>query len=244
MKAPASSALQEPASITRTRKKLLHLGLFLTVAAIVAMAYFFRGSFTVSQAGYPGVAVTTLIASGGLLVPAPALAVACTAAALLIPWVVALIAGACEGVGELTGYFLGRSGEELLSGRKFYRRLRVWMGHHGGLVLFILSVVPNPFFDAAGIAAGALRYLGWRFLGLVWMGKTLKYLGAAYACNYGLAGWSISLTSLFEFPVGSFDYHRIPRGSCRNGNLEPILTPTPVIPAAGDLRVTGAGKVK
>ena len=100
------------------------------------------------------------------------------------------------------------------------------MGHHGGLVLFILSVVPNPFFDAAGIAAGALRYPVWRFLGLVWMGKTLKYLGTAYACNYG-AGWSISLTSLFEFPAGSFDYHRIPRGSCRNGNLEPIMTPTP-----------------
>ena len=134
MKAPASSALQEPASVTRTRKKLLHLGLFLAVAAIVAMAYVFRGSFTVSQAGYAGVGPVSL------------------------RWVVALIAGTCEGAGELTGYFLGRSGEELLSGRRFYRRLRVWMGHHGGLVLFILSVVPNPFFDAAGIAAGALRY--------------------------------------------------------------------------------------
>ena len=192
MKDPASSALQEPDSIPRTRKKLLHLGLFLAVAAIVALAYFFRGSFTVSQAGYAGVAVTTLIASGGMVVPAPALAVACTAAALLIPWVVALIAGTCEGAGELTGYFLGRSGEELLSGRRFYRRLRVWMGHHGGLVLFILSVVPNPFFDVAGIAAGALRFPVWRFLGLVWMGKTLKYLGTAYACNYG-AGWLVNL---------------------------------------------------
>ena len=190
MKDPASSAIQQPFSIPRIRKKLLHLGLFLAVASIVALAYFFRGSFTVSQAGYASVALTTLIASAGMVVPAPALAVACTAAALLIPWVVALIAGTCEGAGELTGYFLGRSGEELLSGRRFYRRLRVWMGHHGWLVLFILSVVPNPIFDAAGIAAGALRYPVWRFLGIVWVGKTLKYFGIAYACNYG-AGWLV-----------------------------------------------------
>ena len=190
MKTPDSSAPQEPASITRTRRRLLHPGLFLAAATFIALAYFFRGSFTVSQAGYAGVAVTALIAAGGLVVPAPALAAACTAAAFLIPWVVALIAGACEGVGELTGYFLGRSGEELLTGRRFYQRLRVWMDHHGWLVLFILALVPNPVFDAAGIAAGALRYPVWRFLGLVWMGKTLKYLGIAYACNYG-ADWLV-----------------------------------------------------
>ena len=192
MKDPVSSVIQEPVSIPRTRKKLFHLTLFLAVAAIIALAFYFRGSFTVSQAGYAGVALTALIAAGGMVVPAPALAVACTASALLIPWVVALIAGSCEGVGELTGYFLGRSGEELLSGKRFYRRLRVWMGHHGWLVLFLLSLLPNPVFDAAGITAGALRYPVWRFLGLVWLGKTLKYFGIAYACNYG-AGWLVDL---------------------------------------------------
>ena len=191
---PAGSALPEPGSASSaghlTRNRLFHLGLFLAVAAIVAAAYFFRDSLSVSHAGYAGVALTSLIASGGLVVPAPALAVACTAAALLIPWVVALVAGACEGVGELTGYFLGRSGEDLLSGRGFYRRLRAWMDHHGWLALLVLSVIPNPIFDAAGIAAGALRYPIWRFLALVWIGKTLKYLGIAYACNYG-AGWLV-----------------------------------------------------
>ena len=36
--------------------------------------------------------------------------------------------------------------------------------------------------------------------------------------------------------LGSFDYHRILRHSCRNGNLEPILTPTPVILAAAGIQ--------
>ena len=33
--------------------------------------------------------------------------------------------------------------------------------------------------------------------------------------------------------TGSFDYLRIPRHSCRNGNLEPIWTPTPSLVATG-----------
>ncbi len=190
MKSPdtAPSLLQDFSR--RNRRTLLHLVLFLVVASIVAIAFLFRDTFSLHQVGYAGVALTAIVASGGMVVPAPALAVVCTAGALLIPWIVALIAGTCEGVGELTGYFLGRSGEELLSGRRFYRRLRIWMGRHGWLVLFLLSVIPNPVFDVAGIAAGALRYPIWRFLALVWVGKTLKYFGVAYACNYG-AEWAI-----------------------------------------------------
>ena len=157
----------------RRKRNLVRLAVFLAVLIIAGAAFLLRNGFTFSQAGYAGVAITALIASGGLVVPVPALLAACTAGALLNPWVVALVAGVAEGVGELTGYFLGYSGQGIVSQGRLYRRLEAWMRRRGWLVLFLVSLVPNPIFDVVGIAAGALRYPLWRFLVLVWAGKIL-----------------------------------------------------------------------
>ena len=37
------------------------------------------------------------------------------------------------------------------------RRLVVWMRRRGWLLLFLMAFIPNPFFDLAGVTAGALR---------------------------------------------------------------------------------------
>ncbi len=62
-----------------------------------------------------------------------------------------------------------------------YQRLVAWMERRGGITIFVLSVIPNPFFDLAGIAAGTLRYPLWRFLLFCWLGKTLKTTLVAWA---------------------------------------------------------------
>ena len=61
------------------------------------------------------------------------------------------------------------------------------------MLLFFVSLVPNPVFDLAGIAAGTLRYPIGRFLAVVWVGKVVKFLIFAYACTVG-ANW---LTGVF-----------------------------------------------
>lgn len=170
----------------RRKRNLVRLAVFLAVLGIAGAAFLLRNGFTFSQAGYAGVAITALIASGGLVVPVPALATACTVGVLLNPWVVALVAGTAESLGELTGYFLGYSGQGIVSQGRLYLRFETWMRRRGWLVLFLVSVIPNPIFDVVGIAAGALRYPVWRFLGLVWAGKTLKFGGLAYACTYSV----------------------------------------------------------
>ena len=176
----------------RRRDNLLRLAMFLAAAAVATTAVLFHQnitqSITIAQAGYAGVALTALVASGGLVIPVPALATACVAGALLNPWVVALVAGGAEGVGELTGYYLGYSGQTILSRRRFYIRLEGWMRRRGWLVLFLVALVPNPVFDVVGVAAGALRYPIWRFLAVVWLGKIIKFGAIAYACTYGV-GW-------------------------------------------------------
>ena len=168
------------------RDNLLRLAIFLAVLAVAATAVLLRQNITFTQAGYAGVALTALVASGGLVIPVPALATACAVGALLNPLVVALVAGVAEGVGELTGYFLGYSGHTIMGRRRFYQRLEAWMGRRGWLVLFLVSLVPNPVFDVVGVAAGALRYPIWRFLVVVWAGKIIKFGAIAYACTLSI----------------------------------------------------------
>jgi uncharacterized membrane protein YdjX (TVP38/TMEM64 family) len=55
------------------------------------------------------------------------------------------------------------------------------MKRHGSLTLLILAIIPNPFFDIAGVVAGALGFTWWRFLLVSWLGKTIQGLLIAYA---------------------------------------------------------------
>lgn len=138
-------------------------------------------------AGYPGVFVLNLIGSGGLVVPAPALASVCFSASILglVPVLVGLLAATGETLGEMTGYLAGVSGRGLVERLPLYRRLEPWVRRRGGIALFALAVVPNPIFDVAGVAAGGLRYPLHQFLGVIFVGKCIKDIGVAYVCVYG-----------------------------------------------------------
>lgn len=177
----------------RNPQNLLRLGALVAVLLIFGIAFLVQDRIDFEQVGYAGLGLTVLVASGGLVLPVPSLATTCAAGALLNPWIVALIAGSAGALGELTGYFLGFSGRGILSQNRLYVRMEGWMRRGGWIVLFLVALVPNPIFDVAGIAAGALRYPVWRFLLIVWLGKLGKFLIFAHACRAGL-GW---VTGLF-----------------------------------------------
>ncbi len=172
----------------RSYQNLLRLVVFLAVLVIVGLAIFLRDKIDFDQAGYAGLALTVLVASGGLVLPVPALAAACTAGVPLDPLYVALVAGSAGTLGELTGYFLGYSGRGVLNKSRLYVRLERWTRRRGWLVLFLFALIPNPIFDVVGIAAGALRYPLWRFLAIVFAGKLGKFLAVAFACKESI-GW-------------------------------------------------------
>jgi membrane protein YqaA with SNARE-associated domain len=54
----------------------------------------------------------------------------------------------------------------------------------GALVIFIFALLPNPAFDVAGAAAGVVRYPFWKFLLMLFLGKTVKGWIIAFA-GYG-----------------------------------------------------------
>ncbi len=165
----------------------------MAVLIVAGLVFLFHDKVSLGQVGYAGLGLTVLLASGGLVLPVPSLATACGAGVLLNPVYVALVAGSAGALGELTGYFLGYSGQGIISNSRLYLRMEDWMRRGGWVVLFLIALVPNPLFDVVGIAAGALRYPVTRFLVVVWIAKVLKFLTLAYACAYGI-GW---LTGLF-----------------------------------------------
>ena len=69
---------------------------------------------------------------------------------------------------------------------KFSAKLEQWMERRGAVVLFLVSVIPNPIFDLVGIAAGGARYPVHRFFAIVFAGKVLKGVLVAYTCFYGV----------------------------------------------------------
>ncbi len=94
---------------------------------------------------------------------------------------VGLVSGIGEALGETTGYLAGLGGAVVIENRQLYQRLQYWMEHHGMLTIFVLSVIPNPFIDLAGISAGASRYAFYKFILAAWLGKTIKTTIFAWA---------------------------------------------------------------
>ena len=52
--------------------------------------------------------------------------------------------------------------------------------------MFTMSVLPNPFFDVAGVIAGAVRMPVWKFFIAVLLGKVIKSMYIAGAGALGL----------------------------------------------------------
>ncbi|MEX0785954.1 MAG: VTT domain-containing protein, partial [Dehalococcoidia bacterium] len=151
--------------------------------------------------GYIGLFVIALISAASIVLPMPGAAAITGAGAVLdpilgipTPLLVGLVAGPAEALGELTGYAAGYGGSALFRDRPFYPRVRDWMERRGVLTMFLLSSVPNPFVDVAGVAAGAVHMkLRDFFLGVL-PGKVIKNV---YLATGGLAIAEL-LKRLFE----------------------------------------------
>ena len=131
--------------------------------------------------GYSGVFAISLLGNATILFPAPSLAVVFGMGSALNPVLVGLVAGIGEALGELTGYGAGYGGRLFIEHSERYPLFENWMRRRGLVTIFVLSVIPNPFFDLAGIAAGMLRFPLWKFLPTCWLGKTIKTIAFAWA---------------------------------------------------------------
>ncbi len=136
--------------------------------------------------GYPGIFLVMLLANATVIIPAPGLAVVFAMGSVFNPIGVALAGGTGGAIGELSGYLAGFSGQAIVENTRIYRRVLPWVQKYGAWAILVLAAIPNPFFDLAGIAAGATKIPVWRFLLFCWVGQIIKAMIFAYAGAYSI----------------------------------------------------------
>jgi membrane protein DedA with SNARE-associated domain len=159
---------------------LIGVALLLTAFAF-GFFYFSQDISNLKSYGYVGLFLINMIGAASILLPSPAAASVFGGGALLedflgVPaflWV-GVIAGLGESVGEFSGYAAGYGGRIMVENRPEYQRIHRWMDRHGTTTMFLMSTFPNPLFDIAGLAAGAVQMPLKNFFFAVLAGKVIK----------------------------------------------------------------------
>jgi len=188
---PAPGA--QPRMITREAVK--RVGLLALVAALTVVISLNQERLSgLAALGYVGAFLAMALANATLILPAPGLIFIFALGSSLHPLGVGVCAGLGATLGELTGYVAGYSGVGIAENSAVVLRVQAWMERRGLWTIFVLSVVPNPIFDIAGILAGASRIPVWRFMSITMIGKILQGCAVALAGSLSLS-WVQNLLS-------------------------------------------------
>ena len=181
-----TEADNEPGS-SKFLTNILRILALLAVVAITVYIYSIREHVEEFAAlGYPGIFLIALLANATILLPAPGLAIIYTMGAIFNPLGVGLAAGTGGAIGELSGYLAGFSGQAVVERMDVYDRVKPWLDKYGGWAILVLSAIPNPFFDVAGIAAGMAKMPVQTFLFFIWIGQLIKMTIFAVAGKYSI----------------------------------------------------------
>ena len=173
--------------LLKYRAAIVSLGLSLAITVAVIA---FRGKLASLRGyGYAGVFLISLLGNATVVLPVPSLAIVFAGGSVLSPLLVGLVAGLGGPIGELTGYLAGYGGGAVLPEGERTAQMRGFMERRGILTIFVLSAIPNPLFDLAGMTAGILRFPVHKFLIACWLGKTLKALLIAYLGSLSLGAF-------------------------------------------------------
>jgi membrane protein YqaA with SNARE-associated domain len=182
---------------SRKRLTILRVLTLMGVVALIVVLIIFRDQVKkLEDYGYVGIFLLSIAANATIIIPLPGVAFTTAMGAVFNPLGVAVAAGLGASIGELSGYLTGFSGQGVIERAALYNKLTVWMQKHQNLAygaILLLAFIPNPLFDLAGMAAGALKIPIWKFMLACAIGKILKMLLFAYAGFYS-ANW---LTATF-----------------------------------------------
>jgi uncharacterized membrane protein YdjX (TVP38/TMEM64 family) len=168
------------------------------VVTFISVLFIYKNQVKkLEEYGFVGIFLLSIAANATIIIPLPGIAFTTAMGAILNPFGVAIASGFGAALGELSGYVAGFSGQGVVERVALYNRLTSWMSVHQTLaygVIILLAFVPNPLFDLAGMASGALKLPVWKFLIACSIGKILKMLIFAYAGYYSIS-W---ITGLFS----------------------------------------------
>jgi len=182
---PEQTQTTKPKSTLQTN--ILRAVALLGVIGITVYIYSIRDHVEdFKQFGYAGIFLIALMANATVLLPAPGVAIIYAMGAIFNPFLVGLAAGTGGALREISGYLAGFSGQAVIERTDIYNRFKPWVDRYGGWAILVLSAIPNPFFDVAGIAAGIAKMPMSKFLIFTWVGQIIKMTAFAVAGYYSI----------------------------------------------------------
>lgn len=155
---------------------------------VILLAIVFRDRLAeLQEFGLLGILLINFLASATIFLPAPAIATVVAGGALYNPASVALVSSFGAAMGDVVGFLLGHSSKNL-----FYKKhhtmfliLKDTFHTFGGIIIFIVAFIPNPFFDIVGVFAGFFHYPLIRFFILIFAGRLIRnFLLALLGSNF------------------------------------------------------------
>ena len=142
----------------------------------------------VSKWGYLGIFIVSLISSSSVLFPLPGFLVIFTFGAVFNPFLVALFGALGGAIGNITGYFIGLGGKEILEnkyGKKLEKIKKGFTKYKGPLWIILLNASPLPE-DLVSIFCGIIRYDFRKYIIATFIGQFILSLILAYAGFYSV----------------------------------------------------------
>lgn len=154
--------------------------ILLGILIILVIFYFKDQTAFLKEFGYLGVFVISMLSAATIFLPAPGWAIVFGMASVLNPIYVGLVAGIGSGIGEMTGYVIGRGVKNASDAQDKFKGWKDWIKSNDVIAITVLAFIPNPLFDVAGLAAGAFEVPWWKFLLSCVLGRVLRYVLLAY----------------------------------------------------------------
>ena len=101
--------------------------------------------------------------------------IAALGATIYHPFISSLVTTLGAVTGELVSYFIGYAGQNYIPESEWNIKIHEFMKMNGEMTIFLVSVIPNPFFDIAAIASGATDFPLWKFIVISFVGKFIKF---------------------------------------------------------------------
>lgn len=174
--------------VPKAKKPYVEIAVALAVGAAVLILSERITEF--AEFGYLGAFVISLLGSATILVPVPGWAVVAALSKTLDPLLLGILAGVGSAIGELTAYLFGNGVAQLLleKRKRDFEKYCEMIRENDFWAIFVLSFLPNPLFDVAGLAAGASKVHWARFLAFCALGRVLRFILFGYAGSAILNG--------------------------------------------------------
>lgn len=164
-----------------TSKKYFSVFILILSFAISFGIFLFRDSFKDTLGlGLFGIFLINFVSSATFFVSGPAFLSVVAGGSVYPPLIVAIVASLGASFGDMVSFFFGYSGRNLaiknLEKKLWFKVLEDIFKAYGTIFIFIISLIPNPFFDAVGLIAGVLGFKPQKFFIIMLVGRFTRFI--------------------------------------------------------------------